>query len=188
MEQVDRDVALAKFRNGSTRVLLATNVAARGIDIGGLELVVNYDLPTRFDVYAHRVGRTGRAGNTGIAISLVKPLEEPRVQAIAAALGTTISRLDEADPQQPRATGAPVPAAMQTLRIWGGRRDKLRPGDILGALTGEEVGLAGSEIGKIEIHDRVAFVAVRRERGRHAHRALAAGRLKARRFRVDLLD
>jgi ATP-independent RNA helicase DbpA len=135
------------------------------------------------------VGRTARAGNTGLAISLVTPQEEARVQAIAKELGTTITELGEADMREPTEVQAgPAPAAMQTLRIWAGRRDKLRPGDILGALTGADVGLKGTEIGKIEIHDYHAYVAVRRERSRHAHRGLVAGRVKARRFRIDLLD
>lgn len=188
MLQSDRDLVLAKFRNGSTRVLVATDVAARGLDVSGLDLVINYDLPTRFDVYLHRVGRTGRAGQRGEAVSLVTKSERERVAALEQAHGFSIEQqLLTAEPAPPTAAGA-QPAAMCTLRISGGRKQKVRPGDILGALTGEAAGLAGDDIGKIEIHDNFSYVAVAAHASRKAERGLATGRMKGRRFRVEIVD
>ena len=185
LEQYDRDLVLAKFRNRSTRVLIASDVAARGLDIEGLDLVVNYDLPTRRDVYVHRIGRTGRAGKVGTAVSLVHAREMPRLQAFASELDVELRAL-------PAASAAAAPAAaevaMRTLRISAGRKQKVRPGDILGALTGEAGGLAGDQIGKIEIHDHFSYVAVASDVSRRAFRGLSDGRIKGKRFRVELLD
>jgi ATP-independent RNA helicase DbpA len=186
LEQSDRDLVLAKFRNASTRVLVATDVAARGIDVAGLDLVVNFDLPTRFDIYLHRVGRTGRAGQGGAAFSIVTKREEERVAAIEQAHGITIERLmlDAA----PLAAAQAQDAAMETLRISGGRKQKVRPSDILGALTGEAGGLAGDDIGKIEIHDNFSYVAVVKHKSKKAERGLSNGKIKGRRFRVQIVE
>jgi ATP-independent RNA helicase DbpA len=184
--QSERDLVLAKFRNGSIRVLVATDVAARGIDVATLDLVINYDLPTRFDVYLHRVGRTGRAGKAGVAISLVTSREQERIAALEQAHAMSIEPLELAGQLQPPAAG--MPAAMRTLRISGGRKQKVRPADILGALTGEGGGLAGTDIGKIEIHDHFSYVAVAKRVSGKAHVGLSSGRIKGRRFQVTLLD
>jgi ATP-independent RNA helicase DbpA len=191
LEQRDRDRVMAKFRNGSTRVLLATDVAARGIDLDSLSLVVNVDLPSQPEVYVHRIGRTGRAGKSGLAVSLCAPPEEPKLRAIEAFTGRSLT---PARPGERHATRAEAPqkaaagAPMDTLRLSGGRKDKLRAGDILGALTGEAGGLRGSDVGKIEIHDRFSFVAVTKSASQKALSSLRAGRIKGRRFRVDLVD
>jgi len=189
LEQRDRDRVLAKLRNGSTRILVATDVAARGIDIAGLDLVVNFELPSQPEIYVHRVGRTGRAGKTGVAVSLATGKETEKIAAIEAFLGATLDRLkrprteDGAPLETPR-SGEPRDALMTTLRIFGGRKDKVRPGDILGALTGEAGGLAGTDVGKIEIHDTFSYVAVSRSVSAAALRSLSTGRIKGRRFRV----
>jgi len=188
LEQVDRDRVLAKFRNASTRVLVATDVAARGIDILGLDLVVNYELPSKPEIYVHRIGRTGRAGKTGVAITFVTSKERDRLTAIETFIGAPIERT-----KRVRIEGAEAPAVeerrdpkMDTLRISGGRRDKVRPGDILGALTGEAGGLAGTDVGKIEIHDTFSYVAVARNVSANALTSLMNGRIKGKRFRVVL--
>jgi ATP-independent RNA helicase DbpA len=174
------------FRNHSTRVLIATDVAARGIDIEKLDLVVNFDLPSRPAVYIHRIGRTGRAGRTGIAISLATAHDNPRIADIEQAAGVQLERV------KPRANAAKVSAQepgqsakMDTLRISGGRRQKVRPADILGALTGEAGGLSGSDIGKIEIHDNFSYVAVARSVSRAAQKGLSSGRIKGKKFLVE---
>ena len=140
LEQFDRDRVMAKFRNQSTRVLVATDVAARGIDVPDLDLVVNFELPTQPEIYIHRIGRTGRAGKAGLAISLCAENEQGRLAAIEEVAAVSLTRIarDGAKAVEPGAT-QPLNrgAAMITLRISGGRKDKLRPGDILGALTGE---------------------------------------------------
>jgi ATP-independent RNA helicase DbpA len=191
LEQYDRDLVLAKFRNGSTRVLVASDVAARGIDIEDLDLVVNFDLPTRPDLYVHRIGRTGRAGRAGVAVSLVNAREKPTLLAYAQALDVSLERLElAADEHQQRTAAADNArgATMLTLRVSGGRKQKVRPGDILGALTGEAAGLSGEQIGKIEIHDNFSYVAVEKRVGHKAQRRLSDGRIKGKRFRVSLVE
>jgi len=193
LEQRDRDRVMAKFRNGSTRVLLATDVAARGIDLDGLSLVVNVDLPSQPEVYVHRIGRTGRAGKSGLAISFSTPEDEHKLQAIEDYTGRALTPVRPDPPGTPRRDAAPRVAAsrdapMDTLRLSGGRKDKLRAGDILGALTGEAGGLQGTDVGKIEIHDRFSFVAVTKAVSQRALASLRAGRIKGRRFRVALVE
>jgi ATP-independent RNA helicase DbpA len=183
---------LAKFRNGSTRLLIATDVAARGIDLDSLDLVVNFDLPDRPEIYVHRIGRTGRAGKSGLAVSIVTPSDAERCAAIEAFIGRPLplkagGSLRESAPES---NGRPSArdAKMDTLRLSGGRKDKLRPGDILGALTGEAGGLLGTQVGKIEIHDRFAYVAVDKGVSEQALKSLRDGRIKGRRFRVTRED
>lgn len=180
LSQTDRDRVMAGFRNGSTRVLVATDVAARGLDIAGLDLVVNLDLPIHPEDYVHRVGRTGRAGRPGVAWSLVTEREVPRLVEIA--VGSTPVTLQ---PLPAVPDGAPaLVAEMATLRIGAGRSEKLRPGDLLGALTGD-VGIAGTDVGKIEVHDRWTFVAVARGTADAAARGLARSGVKGRRVKVE---
>jgi ATP-dependent RNA helicase DbpA len=191
LEQKERDFVLAKFRNHSVRVLVATDVAARGLDIDGLDLVVNFELPFQPEIYVHRIGRTGRAGRAGLAVSLVGPQDRARLMAIEAAIG---SRLERAASPAPAGDAeldfrAGIPAAgasMATLYVSGGRKDKMRPGDILGALTGEAGGLKGTDVGKIEIHDRFSYVAIAKDSAARAIEQLGAGRIKGKRFKVGL--
>jgi ATP-independent RNA helicase DbpA len=185
LEQRDRDRVMAKFRNGSTRVLLATDVASRGIDLDNLSLVINLDLPSQPEVYVHRIGRTGRAGKSGLAISLCAPADEPKLEAIEEYTGRALTEVEP----EPHGPGRPdsahlLGAGMDTLRLSGGRKDKLRAGDILGALTGEAGGLRGADVGKIEIHDQFSFVAVAKAVSQKALESLGGGRIKGRRFRV----
>lgn len=186
LEQWDRDRVLAKFRNGSTRVLVATDVAARGIDIESLDLVVNYDLPSQPEIYVHRIGRTGRAGRLGVAVSIRTSRETYKIDAIEALTGQHLIPTERAADT----TRAPLQrdAKMATLRISGGRKEKVRPGDILGALTGEAGGLDANDVGKIEIHDHFSYVAVSRHISREAQRSLSEGRIKGRRFQITFED
>ena len=187
LEQPERDRVLAKFRNQSIRVLVATDVAARGIDIVDLDLVCNVDLPAKPETYVHRIGRTGRAGKAGLAVSLITPREEAKVEMIEALTGSPIERGRFTDRSAPSKSSAPAltNAAMVTLYISGGRKEKVRPGDILGALTGEAGGLAGADIGKIEIHDHFAYVAIRSHLADAAVTSLRDGRIKGRKFQVE---
>jgi len=184
--QPERDRVLAKFRNQSIRVLVATDVAARGIDVADLDLVCNFDLPVKTETYVHRIGRTGRAGKKGHAVSLVNPNESHKIEAIEALIGRTIDRVKLANKESPR-PAAPAPASMVTLYISGGRKAKMRPGDILGALTGESGGLSGSTIGKIEIHDYFSYVAVDKKVAEQAINSLRLGSIKGRKFGVELV-
>ncbi len=181
LEQRDREEVLVRFANRSCNVLVASDVAARGLDIEDIGAVVNFELPTDTDTYLHRIGRTGRAGRDGLALSLVAPGERNRAALIEQRQGTPI-RYDRIDPLDGKPRGAPQ-AAMATLRIDAGRTDKLRPGDIVGALTGD-AGLAKEAIGKIDVFATRSYVAIARAEAGHALERLRAGKIKGRRFRI----
>ncbi len=181
MEQRDRDEILLRFANGSCNVLAASDVAARGLDIKDLAAVINYELPSDPDVYLHRIGRTGRAGRGGLALSLVAPREMPRAHALRDQHGQQY-RWASVVPLRTRSGEAPQPK-MATLRIDAGKTDKLRAGDILGALTGD-AGLKADAIGKIDIFPTRSYVAIRRELLAQALKRLSAGKIKGRNFRV----
>ena len=179
MAQHDRNTVLLLLKHGSLRVVVATDVAARGLDIDELGAVINYDLPREPDVLVHRIGRTARAGKSGLAISLVEGRlpEELRAGPLA---GVAISPLPSTEAQ------LPPPPAMTTIAIQGGRHDRLRPGDIVGALT-TGVGLAAADLGQITITDRISFVAVAAGVAERALDGLVAGKIKNRRFRSYLV-
>lgn len=181
LEQSERDRVMVKFRNKSIRVLVATDVAARGIDISALDLVINYDLPKQTEIYVHRIGRTGRAGKTGVALSIILPKETTKIDDIQAETQSFISKKDANFGHAKLDLAAP----MATLFIAGGKRDKMRPGDILGALTGEAGGLDGKHIGKIEIFDFFSYVAVSKHLSTLAIQRLQAGKIKGKRFRIE---
>ncbi|MGK9066792.1 ATP-dependent RNA helicase DbpA [Stutzerimonas chloritidismutans] len=184
LEQRDRDQVLAMFANRSLSVLVATDVAARGLDIDALDMVINVELARDSEIHIHRVGRTGRAGKKGIAISLVAPAEAHRAQAIEDRQKAPLNwqPLSELKAQP----GEPLQPPMVTLCIGAGRKDKLRPGDILGALTGD-AGIPGNQVGKIAIFDFQAFVAVERAVAKQALNRLNAGKIKGRSLKVRTL-
>jgi ATP-independent RNA helicase DbpA len=183
LEQRDREEALLQFANGSCRILVATDVAARGLDIKALPMVIAYELSNDADVHVHRSGRTGRAGECGLACSLVSGREMARIAAIERALGGPIEwkRLARDGDVAPL-----PPATMKTLLIEGGRKDKLRPGDILGALTGAD-GVRGAQIGKIDVFASRSYVAIERDSLGEAVKTLRGGKIKGRGFRVRKL-
>lgn len=182
MEQRDRDQTLVRFANGSSRVLVATDVAARGLDIKSLDMVINFELSWDPEVHVHRIGRTARAGKSGLAVSLCAPEEAQRAAILSEMLGLSL------DWQEPviNSSFKPLEAEMATLCIDGGKKAKMRPGDILGALTGD-MGLDGADIGKIDMHPMHAYVAVRQSVARHAWKQLQQGKIKGKTCRVRLL-
>ncbi|MFA7893471.1 ATP-dependent RNA helicase DbpA [Pseudomonas putida] len=184
LEQRDRDQVLTMFANRSSSVLVATDVAARGLDIDGLDMVINVELARDAEIHVHRVGRTGRAGEKGIAVSLVAPAEGHRAQAIEA-LQKSPLRWDPLDSLKNKG-GEPLLPVMSTLCIAAGRKDKLRPGDILGALTGD-AGIPGKQVGKIAIFDFQAFVAVERALAKQAMQRLNSGKIKGRSLKVRIV-
>jgi ATP-independent RNA helicase DbpA len=181
LEQRERDQVLVRFANRSTSVLVATDVAARGLDIKELPAVINFELSRNPEIHTHRIGRTGRAGEQGLAVSLVTLRETRLISAIEEALGSAVVRGDLA--ALATAPGRPPAPPMVTLCIDGGRKNKLRPGDILGALTGEG-GIAGSEVGRIDIFDFHTCVAIMRQSSARALDCLGKNRIKGRFFRV----
>lgn len=182
LEQRDRDQTLVRFANGSARVLVATDVAARGLDIKSLELVVNFELAWDPEVHVHRIGRTARAGNSGLAISFCAPEEAQRANILSEMLQITLNWI----PAPTQRTVAPLVAEMATLCIDGGKKAKMRPGDVLGALTGD-MGLDGTDIGKITVHPAHVYVAVRQSVAHKAWKQLQNGKIKGKTCRVRLL-
>lgn len=183
LDQRQRDEVLLRFANKSCAVLVATDVAARGLDIKGLAAVISWELPLDADIHLHRVGRTGRAGMKGLALALCSARERERLAAIERAAGAPVrwGQLPSSAGQLP-----PDPPAMTTLVISGGRQDKLRPGDLLGALTGD-IGLPGEVVGKIDIDAQQSYVAIRRDRAEVALKGLRASKIKGRSFRARRL-
>ena len=181
LEQIDRDQVLARFANKSVSIMVATDVAARGIDIKELTAVINYELPRDPEVHIHRIGRTGRAGEQGLALSLVTISENRRIAAIEEYLGESVPHAELEALTMPSSTTLEAP--MVTLCIDGGRKNKMRPGDILGALTGE-AGIAGSEVGKINVFDFRTYVAISRASATLALNRLSSNKIKGRFFKV----
>ncbi|WP_097462213.1 ATP-dependent RNA helicase DbpA [Mangrovitalea sediminis] len=181
LEQKERDQTLVQFSNRSLTLLVATDVAARGLDIDAVDAVFNYQIARDSEVHVHRIGRTGRAGSAGIACTLFADNEEHKIVRLEADLGLDISP----EPLPPRSLLSRhiEPPAMTTLQIDGGKKQKVRPGDILGALTGDK-GIAGNQVGKIQIFDNWAYVAVAHAASRQALKKLGEGKLKGRNFRV----
>lgn len=182
LEQRDRDQTLVRFANGSARVLVATDVAARGLDIKSLELVVNYELAWDPEVHVHRIGRTARAGNSGLAISLCAPEEAQRANILSEMLQLILNWM----PALGSVSITPLAAEMATLCIDGGKKAKMRPGDVLGALTGD-IGLEGADIGKIVVHPAHVYVAVRQKVANKAWKQLQGGKIKGKTCKVRLL-
>jgi ATP-independent RNA helicase DbpA len=172
LEQRERDEILVLFSNRSCSVLVATDVAARGLDIPNLEAVINADVSKDAEVHVHRIGRTGRSGETGMALSLCAPNEKKWVRLIEDYQDAPVAwhKLDElGEHEEPAA-----PAPMVTLCIAGGKKAKLRPGDLLGALTGD-AGLAKEQVGKISIGEFNSYVALDRHIAQLAFERLSAG-------------
>ncbi|MDQ6975801.1 MAG: ATP-dependent RNA helicase DbpA [Mariprofundaceae bacterium] len=185
LEQRQRDQTLLLFANKSISILVATDVAARGLDIESLDSVIVYQLSNNPEVHVHRIGRTGRAGSKGVACSLFTEKDELRLTMIADYLGLTITH--ESLPSTDLLNKTIPKAAMTTLQIGGGKKQKIRPGDILGALTGEN-GIAGTQVGKINVSDNWSYVAVNRDVVKTAIKKLEKGKLKGLSFRIRLLE
>ncbi len=189
LEQRERDQVLVQFANRSCSVLVATDVAARGLDIDQLEAVINVDVTPDTEIHVHRIGRTGRVDQAGWAFSLVSSNQKGRVANIEKALGFDCEWHSLGELQcAPIKSGSrqTMLPPMVTLLILGGRKEKIRPGDVLGALTGE-AGYAKEQIGKINVTDTSTYVAVERGIAHEALRKLSAGKIKGKKVKVHLL-
>lgn len=184
MEQVDRDMAIIRFKNQSCSILVATDVAARGLDIKELPAVINYELAFEHDVHIHRIGRTGRAGSKGLALSLTIPADAQRLCLIEENLKQAVTW---GSASELKTKGSKILSPeMITLMLSAGRKDKIRPGDILGALT-KDAGIAGDKIGKIDITPLYSYVAVHQNHAEKAFNYLQTGKLKGRKVNVKRL-
>lgn len=184
LEQREREDVLVQFSNQSCSVLVATDVAARGLDIQTLDAVINVDITPDPETHIHRIGRTGRGQASGVALTLCAPYELRRAQAIEVYQGQPL--LWGNIKTLKAAPGGVLQAPMVTLCIQGGKKDKLRPGDILGALT-KEAGFSSDDIGKITILEFVSFVAIARRIAKEANQALSNGKIKGRQFRTRFM-
>ncbi|MCS3456728.1 ATP-dependent RNA helicase DbpA [Aeromonas rivuli] len=183
LEQRERDQVLVRFANGSTSILVATDVAARGLDIKELGAVINFELTYDPEIHVHRIGRTGRAGQQGLALSLYQGNEAQRVNFIEEYQQAPIPHGDLASIGREL---KPIAPQMVTLSIDAGRKSKVRAGDILGALTGEG-GIAGSDVGKIQVSEQYSYVAVKRQVASAALKQLQEGKIKGRTYRARKL-
>ncbi|MFN4238247.1 MAG: ATP-dependent RNA helicase DbpA [Vogesella sp.] len=181
LEQRDRDQILARFAGKTITVLVATDVAARGLDIKDLDLVINVDVAHDPEVHIHRIGRTGRGDKHGLALTLVSPSDARRAASIEEYQKAELAWEDLADLKP--APGGPLLPPMVMLEIAGGKRDKLRPGDILGALTGEG-GIQGTQVGKITVFEFNTFVALDRHIAQQAFDRLSVGKIKAKSYKM----
>jgi ATP-independent RNA helicase DbpA len=189
LDQRDRDQVLVRFANRSCSVLVATDIAARGLDIAGLEAVINVDMTPDAATHTHRIGRTGRASvqgqAEGWAFSLASLDEMGRVGQIEKA-GNFTSTWQPLSSLTPT-SAEPLKPPMRTLQILGGRKEKIRPGDVLGALT-KDLGFAAAQIGKINVNEFSTYVAVDAGIAAQAERQLNTGRVKGKSVKVRLLE
>ncbi len=185
LEQRERDQVLVQFANRSCSVLVATDVAARGLDVANLEAVINVDVTPDPEVHIHRIGRTGRGDAEGLALSLASMDEMGSVGKIEQLQGreSTWAPLSSLTPT----AGGSLQPPMATLQIVGGRKEKIRAGDVLGALTGE-AGFTKDQVGKINVNEFSTYVAVERSIAREAVKRLSAGRVKGKTVKVRLLE
>jgi len=184
LEQRDRDQVLVQFANRSISVLVATDIAARGLDITALEAVINVDITPDADTHTHRIGRTARADASGWAFSLASMDEMGRVGQIEQTLGFSSEwhKLDELT----ESSAEPLHPPMRTLQILGGRKEKIRPGDVLGALT-KDLGYPGAAVGKINVNEFSTYVAVPRDLAEDVLRRLSSAKVKGRSVKLRLL-
>lgn len=184
LEQKDRTKTLALFSNKSVSVLVATDVAARGLDIDSVTAVINYHIAKDPEVHVHRIGRTGRAGNSGLAFSLYSKKEDYKVKVLGEYRNQIIE--GEALPPKTLLKNTPQKPPMKCIQIDGGKKQKLRAGDILGALTGAS-GISAKDVGKINLFDFQAYVAINSAVAKQAIKILTEGKIKGRMFRVRLI-
>jgi ATP-independent RNA helicase DbpA len=185
LDQRERDQVLIQFANRSCSVLVATDVAARGLDVAQLEAVINVDVTPDSEVHIHRVGRTGRGDAEGLAISLASMDEMGSVGKIEQLQGresvwTPLTSLTAA-------AGGALRPPMATLQIVGGRKEKIRAGDVLGALTGD-AGFTREQVGKINVNEFSTYVAVERSLAKQAVAKLSDGKVKGRSVKVRLME
>lgn len=181
LEQRERTEVLINFSNRSLSVLVATDIAARGLDIADLEAVINYNMPSSREDYTHRIGRTGRAENTGLAISFFTDYERPLIEEIAAVNG--VESKTKTSLEIPKADRYNLIPPMRTIYINGGKKDKLRPGDIVGALLAQTQ-MHASDVGDISIFSQQSFVAIKSDMVKKAIETLSSGKIKKRKFKV----
>ena len=183
LEQFERDQILTQFSSKACSVLVATDVAARGIDVIDLSAVINFELSFDPELHIHRIGRTGRAGAKGLALSLFSNNERQRLEAIEEYQGKKIN-IDDSNSLSNSINFKLYPP-MVLLFINGGKKEKLRAGDLLGALTANDEIIA-KQVGKITLFEKFSYVAIDRKVGKLALHKLNNNNIKGRKFRVRI--
>ena len=181
MEQSDRNRVLMQFASDCLNILVATDVAARGLDISAVDCVVNYDVSENPDAHIHRIGRTGRAEQPGMAYTLMSANEASLLAAIEIHTGEDLKRKG-AQSLRFHANRIIEPE-FKCLRLGAGKKAKLRPGDILGALT-QDAGIPGDDIGKIKVQANESFVAIKARSVKRALGLFREGKIKGKRVRA----
>lgn len=187
LEQRERDQVMVQFANRSCNVLVATDVAARGLDVAELATVINVDVSPDPEVHIHRIGRTGRAGAKGLALTLASMDEMGFIGRIEQLQGRESVWKPLAEITSPTGHDKPPKAPMVTLQIVGGRKEKIRAGDVLGALTGD-AGFSKEQVGKINVNEFSTYVAVDSGIAKVAVMRLSDGRIKGKSVKVRLLE
>ena len=175
LEQQERDSALAKFRNGSSNVLVTTDLAARGLDVPNIRYIVHYHLPATEEVYTHRNGRTARMDASGTAILILSPEE-------------TLPEYIREEPEQlelPATATLPDKPKWTTLFISAGKKDKVNKVDVVGFFTNRGQ-LKKEDIGLIEVKDFHCFVAIRKSKVSHTLQLIKSQKLKNQKVKIDV--
>lgn len=181
LEQYERQEMLLQFANGSLPVLVATDLAARGLDIEAIDIVINYDTPMKTEDYTHRIGRTGRADKSGLAVSLCDEYGLEKLFEIKPELEN--KDIEILKPNK----NFYMQGAVATLCIDGGKKKKVRAGDILGTLC-KDIGIDIKDIGKINVFDRNSYVAINKSVVEKAFNGLKKGKIKNKNLRIWWLD
>ncbi len=175
LDQRDRNESVIAFANGSKRIMVATDVASRGLDIKDIELVINYDLPFDEEVYTHRIGRTGRADATGIAISFFSSKDSEKCSYV-------LQKAKKGDLKELRVDAKfKMVSDYDTLCLNGGKKTKLRAGDIIGTFC-KEIGIEHSMIGKINITDTKSYIALHHTVVDEVFKALKKVKIKKKKY------
>ena len=200
MEQRERLNTMQSFKLGGFQFLVATDVAARGIHVDDISLVINYDLPLESENYVHRIGRTGRAGNEGEAVTFVPPQEQRRLAELEEYLGYRILRqeapsastvekgklifsADTAMPAFPIDRSEIINREITRIRINAGRKVKMRPGDIVGAVTAI-AGVSAADIGIIDIQETCSYVEILGDKGDLVLENLSRAKIKGKMYTI----
>jgi ATP-dependent RNA helicase DeaD len=200
MPQGQRDGVMIAFKDGRERLLVATDVAARGLDITGVSHVVNYDVPNSPDIYVHRIGRTGRAGESGRAITLITPRQRRDIHAIERhanaeiehwAPGERLARRERAEREtrRPRHTKPHsrdgVPYAK--LIVGAGRTDGLEPADVVGAVV-DNTHLENDDVRHVRVLERFSFVEVPESRAGEVAEKVSGNRVRGAELQVEVTN
>ncbi|MBB5173830.1 DEAD/DEAH box helicase [Texcoconibacillus texcoconensis] len=201
MSQEERFSVMNKFKRGKFRYLIATDVAARGIDIADISLVINYDIPYEKESYVHRTGRTGRAGHSGKAITFMTPRERKQVSQIEQYVGFYIpinkapskasvakstaafKQKMNAQPSEKKDKSASLNKNIMKLYFNGGKQKKLRPVDFVGTLTSIP-DVTADDIGVINIQERATYVDILNGKGEHVLQAMKQKTIKGKQLKV----